>query len=47
MFTLSRRRAADALKKTDSEDEAVKPSGGSSSTMMRLYTSDDNPGLKV
>ncbi|GAA5858943.1 hypothetical protein JCM5353_003909 [Sporobolomyces roseus] len=45
-----RRRAA-ALTSGKKEDSPNSPraagAGGSSSTMMRLYTQDDNPGLKV
>ncbi|GAA6014766.1 hypothetical protein JCM11491_001973 [Sporobolomyces phaffii] len=45
---LRRRAAALAEKKDDSPNSPrAAGAGGSSSTMMRLYTQDDNVGLKV
>ncbi|KAI5474722.1 beta subunit of the sec61p er translocation complex (sec61p-sss1p-sbh1p) [Pseudohyphozyma bogoriensis] len=42
-----RRRAAALTPKKEVESLRSAGQGGSSSTMMRLYTQDENPGLKV
>ncbi|KAM0747283.1 hypothetical protein T439DRAFT_329032 [Meredithblackwellia eburnea MCA 4105] len=44
---IRRRAAALTPKKEDSGSLRAAGQGGSSSTMMRMYTNDDNPGLKV
>lgn len=47
MFELSSRRAAALVSSEDESLAAVKASSPSGPTMMRLYSQDDNPGLKV